>query len=179
MKQFLMFFLSISCLFVLAVEEPLDTTMSILSDSNRFASLKKNEMHEFKSKPIDFKTHFDESVQAQKKFEKKQKNSGAKSKLLSESLKTERKAGLMFHDSDFFESKPIDWHDLESDSKVVLAKKEHNIILSQKTKKDIDRLAQRYEFKKKNSAQALQEEQRKIDELNALLDKAVWDINNS
>ena len=51
--------------------------------------------------------------------------------------------------------------------------------MSQKTKKDIDRLAQRYEFKKKNSAQALQEEQRKIDELNALLDKAVWDINNS
>lgn len=179
MKQFLMFFLSISCLFVLAVEEPLDTTMSILPDSNRFPALKKNEMHEFESKPIDFKTHFDESVQTQQKLEKKQKSTGAKFKLLSDPSKTAQKSGLMYHDSDFFESKLIDWHDLESDSKVIFAKKERNKILSQKTKKDIDRLAQRYEFKKKNSSQALEEEQRKIDELNALLDKAVWDINNS
>lgn len=179
MKQFLVLFLTLSSMLMVAIEEPLNETAHALPDTSQASIFKNNEKHDFESKQIDWKTHFDESVQIQKKFEKKQKESVSRSKLLSEHPKTARHSmekTLMFYDSDHFESRPIHWGNLESDTKS-FKKRERNKILSKQAQENVDRLANRYKLKKANSAEVLQEQQRKLDELNALLDQAVAEIN--
>ena len=96
--------------------------------------------------------------------------------LTDTSAQLELKPAQEFGEKSAFDFRPISFVDLESNKKP-FQKRERSKILSKQAKENINRLAKRYEFKKANSSEALEEQQRKIDAFNALLDQAVAEMN--
>lgn len=137
----------------------------------------------FKSRPIDFKTHFDQSVQKQQKLERIQKESVKKSKLMVvEQPKTVRhnmQNIVAYHDYDTFQSRPIHWVDLEKNNfdEKLFEKKERNRIISPKKIDTLTKLQERH-LLKKNAETEEQRQQKKIDEINTYLDQFVADFND-